>query len=83
MKTVSRSNGSLFSALVVVGGLVALYFYRKNGGSVRPLLERGVDLARTAGEKINSIAPSVSGSITGRAQEIATAPEQMDQFATT
>lgn len=88
MKTIPRNTSSMITSLFVLGGLVAFYYYRKNGGEMKPLLARGADFISTAREKINAVAPEVSkaaGGVTSRsrAHEIPTAPEDMDRFPAT
>ena len=93
MKTVSRNRSSLVTAFLVVGGLAAFYFYRKNGGKIQPLVDRGVDLAKTARNKINEVAPSVydnvsdkvstaAGAIRSRAKEVSGAAKEVQTQAT-
>lgn len=88
MKTIARNRSSMIGSLFVLGGLAAFYFYRRNGGTVRPLISRGTDLVRTAREKFNAVAPSAVADDSGvtsrsRAHEIPMAPEDMDRFPAT
>lgn len=88
MKTVSRTPGGLFTALFVLGGLAALYYYRKQGGELKPLLSRSTDFVRTAREKISAVAPAADETSSGvtsrsRAHEIPMAPEDLDRFPAT
>ena len=41
-KALDRSQRSIMTALFVVGGLVGLYFYRRGGGKLLPLVAAGV-----------------------------------------
>lgn len=60
MKTVTRGNfGRIFFVLAALG---AVYFYRRQGGDVRGLVNRGTDLLRTGREFIATRAPSVTQS---------------------
>lgn len=86
MKTISRTPGGLFTALFVLGGLTAFYYYRRQGGQLKPLLARGTDFVNAAREKINSMAPEAStAGVTSRsrAHEVPTAPEDLDRFPAT
>ena len=92
MKTIPRNTSSMITSLFVLGGLVAFYYYRKNGGEFKPLLARGADFISTAREKINNVAPEVTkaasdvaGGVTSRsrAHEVPMAPEDMDRVPAT
>lgn len=80
MKTVAfnRSRGTMFTTLLVLGGLAALYFYRRNGGKISTLVagasEKITDLTRTANEVLDKAQGFTS-------REISTSPEDMDRIA--
>lgn len=58
MKTVSIGGSNTTRVLFVLAALGAFYFYRRNGGSVSALLNRGADGVRSAREMIMRKAPS-------------------------
>jgi hypothetical protein len=92
MKTINRSPGSLFTALLVIGALGAFYFYRRNGGDMKPLLDKGSDLFRrarskvgstTIGEKIGSSLDRSADKAGSLGREVSMSPEDMDRFPST
>lgn len=100
MKTVSanRSRGSFIRAIGVVGGLLALYFYRRRGGSVSNLVRSGVATGKSSLDSARSYlrktAPESGseeityGGVTGRSpgsntEEIYRSPDEMDRYPTT
>lgn len=90
MKAIRRTSRSLFSSIVVVGGLVAFYMYRRQGGRMAPLASKAwgyyqdfyrlltdsKSLARPV-SPTRSTAPNTSFS---SSREIPTSPEDLDRI---
>jgi hypothetical protein len=92
MKTINRSPSSLFTAFLVIGALGAFYFYRRSGGQMRPLLDKGSDLLRRARSTVGSttigenIGRSLDKSVDqagSMGREVSMSPEDMDRFPST
>lgn len=78
MKTIAiggQNRGSTWTAITVVAGLLAFYFYRRRGGSVGALVNKttqGVNSARDYLRKSSANAPGETtqyGGVTGRLPE--------------
>ena len=93
MKTIAvpRTRGSWLTSVLVIGGLTALYFYRKNGGSYRQLFSTGMEKLGDARSYLKSteVQPEQSMDFgraddsTMTAREIPTSPMEMDRFPAT
>ncbi|MES2857365.1 MAG: hypothetical protein V4692_15955 [Bdellovibrionota bacterium] len=59
MKTVSFRGSNMTRVLFVLGALGAFYFYRRRGGSVSAIANRGMDAVKSAREMITKAAPSI------------------------
>ena len=81
MKTIPTNRSSLLTSLFVVGGLVAFYFYRKNGGKMAPLIASGTDFARNIGEKISSVAPAVGSLAASSSSRMNSNSREVSQIA--
>ncbi len=65
MKTVTVGRGNYSRIFFVVAALGAFYFYRRQGGSIRGLLDRGMGMIQTGREFVApNRAPSVTQSTT-------------------
>ncbi|MES2963290.1 MAG: hypothetical protein V4760_05325 [Bdellovibrionota bacterium] len=62
MKTVTVGRGNYGRIFFVLAALGAFYFYRRQGGSVRGLLDRGVGMIGPVRDFIATKAPSVTQS---------------------
>ena len=93
MKTIAvpRTRGTWLTSVLVIGGLTALYFYRRNGGSYRQLFSTGMDKLGSARSYLKSTEINQDqssdfdmaddSSVTAR--EIPTSPMEMDRFPAT
>lgn len=62
MKTVTAGRGYFGRVFFVLAALGAVYYYRRQGGSVRGLLDRGVSMIGPVRDFIATKAPSVTQS---------------------
>ena len=86
MKTLAfnRSRGMFLTTVLVLGGLVGLYYYR-TGRKISSLFSEDIGSKSAGGKKAGSMAKesSASGSMTRKAREIVTSPEEMDRMPAT